>query len=373
MARFEDEFGDPPPQPFPPPEDLSEDFWRGVQPIGSGPQARAFSATMNEQWGAFPPEIVANMRAGDIPTNVAPPPMVDSIAPPMELGSSGPPIAPPPRLEDMPAGEYGSNVMDPDNPYMPSFVPQPPPTPQAWERQPAVNVQGEAPFGVRGRPTATRMGVEQGMGGLGRPEDATFLPSNVLVQQALATLPPIFSMFANRPIGRYDVTSGYGDPTNVGGFYQGTAPPSRAPGGAIEPAPTQGTPTINVGRGTGAPDPQSMIPYGQVATARHEMLHALSFEAQPFAGDAQRGFSLLQEALGRDAVSLQSDPRLTQVAQEVRRFAGANDWSHVFTTLAEASLRGPLPPYLQRYFAPMFVSPPQPGRAPMTAPPSVRP
>lgn len=373
MARFEEP---KPPPDLPPdlPPQLSADFYRGAQPVGSGPQARAFAATLDQgAWGAFPPEVLAPWGPGETPTPMPLPPeqiaALEATQPNSIDHSAG---WLPPQFEDQ-LPSAGTSVRDPENPYMATtYVPAPPPSPTYeanwYERQPSSG--SNAGVGVRGRPTAARLGVEGGMSGLARPEDATFLPSNELVRQVLAQLPPVFAMFANRPIGRYTATDIYGDPTNAGGYYQGFEAPSQSPGGPIAPAPSQRQPVVNVGRGAAEPTLNGMT--DQLTVARHELFHALSFEAEPFRGDAEKGFPLLRQVVARDAVSLQSDPRLRQVVPEVSRFASINDWAHVFTALAEASLRGPLPPSLQRYFAPMFVQPAQPGRAPMTAPPMSR-
>ena len=199
------------------------------------------------------------------------------------------------------------------------------------------------------------------------------MPSNVLVQSVLRDLPPIFQQFANRPIQRFHVTDIYGTPTNAGGYYQPapSAAPAPAPGDAITPSPstTPAPPTVTVGRGVEMRESS----LNATNAARHELLHALSFEAQPFAGDQKNDFTLLRQAAAASLASLQA-PAFHGLYDEVMRHARAQDWPHLFTALADASLRGqPLPPALQQYFAPMYAMPTQVGRAPASQPPVVRP
>lgn len=311
---------------------MAPEFYRGTSQVGSGPQARAFAAWSgdpNDPNLAFPPEILVPYGYGERPG-------FGRVTPPM-------PYAPPPdptlaNYETLQSGGYG----------------------------------------VRGRPNATRLGVQPEMGGMPQPEDRTFAPSNVLIQKALANLPPVFSMFANRPINRYHATDIYGDVTNQGGYYEmpiGVGDVSQPPGGPIEPVPqTVGPPTVNVGIGNDVSPFQSRYgPADAEGVLRHELIHAVSYEAQPFASDAQNNFTLLREASAAAFPSLQA-PQYHVLARQVANAASAQDWAHVFTVLAEANLRGViLPPALQQYFAPMYqAAPVTPGRAPMTAPPAAR-
>ena len=258
-----------------------------------------------------------------------------------------------------------SNLRDPDNPYSQVYVPPPEVPTQMFGRYPAGS-EAYGPLGVRGRATPERLGVDQSMGGMPQPADRTFMTSDQLVRAALADLPPVFAQFANRHIGRFESTGIYGPPTSLGGYYSAPPSPERPPGSPITPTPPPTQQSVNVGRGV----EQVEGPLNAVNAARHELLHALSYESKPFAGDAQQGFPMLRLAVSRSVASLQA-PQMQQTFGRILSSARAGDWDHVFTELADMSIRGMvMPPALQQYFAPMYARPI--GNAPPSAPPGSR-
>lgn len=199
-------------------------------------------------------------------------------------------------------------------------------------------------YGVQGRPTAERLGVDLGMGGMPRAADQTFTPSNVLIQQALAGLPPAYGAYANTHLGRPTLIDQNGQLVSGGGYYN------------------PGNGAVVIGRG----DPR------EVAVARHELTHAISAEMPPFAQDGAAGFPALHQALSTSLAGL-SNPVYGQVLHDVTDAVSRNDWWHVFTALALARADGlPLPPALEQYFAPIFSGwHPTPG--PLQNPPPLPP
>jgi hypothetical protein len=185
---------------------------------------------------------------------------------------------------------------------------------------------GQWERGPTGRSTAARLGVEEGIGGLGRPEYATFAPSNVLMKQAIERV-PAFSRFANMKIERPTAYDIYGEPGNTGGGYQ----------------PSSGR--VVIGRGAeAAGEPAADI-------ALHELTHKASTEIGSWAADGGTGFYRLRDLYRSERGSLSSLGSLGSRADE---FAQNGDWPHVFTTLAKAAMNGePLPPGLASYFAAM--------------------
>lgn len=315
--------------------------------------------------------------AGEIPTfsSIAGgPPDITNFGPNGQpLGADGQPLGGG-VLED--AHPYGPPAFDPQGASLvPGMQDWSPPvlSPNNWGRT-AAGPLATGGIGVRGRPTAERFGVTPDMGGMPQPADRTYATSDVLVKQLLAQLPPVFQQFATRPINRYHVTDAYGDPTQGGGYYSiDNRQPSQSPGGAISPVVqnTKQPPTVAVGIGNDVQPFHSMTgDVNAIGVGRHELIHALSFEAQPFVSDAQNNFDLLRQTTLADFPSLNA-PQYHHLADTVKQFMAVEDWPHVFTTLAEANLQGiPLPPRLQQYFAPMFQrAPVVPGKAPPSQPP----
>ncbi len=192
-----------------------------------------------------------------------------------------------------------------------------------------------------GRPTSARMGVQEGVGGLGRPELATFQPSNAVMKQALAKLPPIFQQFAGEKINRPSVHTIYGDPSNVGGNAW-----TDTPGDSINIGRGAGDQTFGATRGS---------PDVEVSTAVHELLHTLSYTQEPYKADSANNFRGLGQAILADKLQLENAPQYRVLMRDIGRFGSAGDWGHVWTAVADAAAKGmPLPPALQAYFAPMM-------------------
>lgn len=198
----------------------------------------------------------------------------------------------------------------------------------AWEKQPS------------GRPTTTRMGMPEGQGGLGQPGDQTWKPSNVVMKQALKELPPVFQRYKNLKISRPVVSDTYGSPSNIGGWYSGADKPiAVGRGAATEPD------NPNPDRGS---DPE-------VGVAKHELLHALSYELPPYKDDAANDFKALGQAIAADRPALEGAPAYRNIVSEIGYFGAKNDWGHVWTAIAMQATKGMrLPPALQAYFAPMM-------------------
>lgn len=199
--------------------------------------------------------------------------------------------------------------------------------PNLWEKQPS------------GRPTETRMGMPLGQGGLGQPNAQTWQPSNAVMQQALKELPPVFERFKNLKIDRPTVHMAYGHPDNVGGYYSGA-----------------GTPIV-VGRGAGTGDFGGTpgTPETEIVTAKHELLHALSYEMPPYKDDAANDFKALGEAIAADRPALEGAQAYRRMVSEIGYFGASKDWGHVWTAIAMHAANGiSLPPALKAYFAPMM-------------------
>lgn len=120
------------------------------------------------------------------------------------------------------------------------------------------------------------IGMEPGIGGMGRADYQTWKPSNVLMNEALQGMSPaIQKAFRNRKINR---------PT-------------------LQPPDWNGNPAwgaydrdgdIHISR-QAADYPGT--PYGELPMARHELLHGVSMEMQPYQTDLAAGLPILLDAL----------------------------------------------------------------------------
>lgn len=187
-----------------------------------------------------------------------------------------------------------------------------------------------------------------GMGGLGRPEDADFNPSNVLMSQVIGHTPPAFADLANVKINRpADTSEAYGLPKgtfSAGGYING------------DPLDI----SVSVGRGEEARG-QGRGPGDWVAqnTARHELIHRLDGDSGEFLSWTPEFRQLVHGNLGG----------LGQVSGgygPVQQVAIKGDWPHVFTTLSETFIDNPyqLPPAIRSYMSRVLNQPRKinPGR-----------
>lgn len=150
------------------------------------------------------------------------------------------------------------------------------------------------------------------IGGMGRSDYQTWLPSNILVPKATAGMSPAMQeTLKNRKITRQPSPLPNSDGAHMdnGSLYV-------ARSGAGRPYPSDAD---------------------QVSLTRHELLHALSREHPAFSPDLSAGLPMLRQALAQSGWGV--PPALE------------NDPDHLWTGAAEATMDYPAPPALRSYFS----------------------